>query len=124
MLLVLVSVLSCDVDRGGGDEAGFLSPEVFRDSHENGLVSFRGGGTALSGSASFFVGAFGGGGYEDWKVPDRPCIEELESRGGSFGGGGGGDWIEVRVDERECEDCWFIAADLPFSVSCDDICLV
>lgn len=62
--------------------------EEFRDSHENGLVSFRDGG----GGAGFSLAGGGGGGgnFTGDILPDRPCIadvESRESRGGSLGSG-------------------------------------
>lgn len=73
---------------GGGEDSGFLL-ELFRDSHEKGLVSFLdvGGGAGFSCAG----GAGGGGGNLTGDIlPERPCmadVESRESRGGNLGSG-------------------------------------
>jgi hypothetical protein len=71
---------------GGAVASAFLF-EVFRESHEKGLVSFR--ETAGGGAAFSWVGGGGGGGNLTGDIlPDKPCIALVESReslGGSFG---------------------------------------
>lgn len=74
---------------GGGEDSGFLL-EVFRDSHEKGLVSFL--ATAGVGVGFSKVGGAGGGGgyFTGDTLPDRPwmeVVESRESRGGNRGGG-------------------------------------
>jgi hypothetical protein len=70
---------------GAGGDSAFLF-EVFLDSHEKGLVSFRptgGGGAGFSCAG----GGGGGGNFTGDILPDKPCIvaESRESLGGSFG---------------------------------------
>jgi hypothetical protein len=74
-------------DTGTVADSAFLF-ELFRDSHENGLVNLRataGGGAAFSS----FGGGGGGGNLTGDILPDRPCValfvESRESLGGSFG---------------------------------------
>jgi hypothetical protein len=64
---------------------------LFRDSHENGLVSLRATGGAGR-DFSWTAGGGGGGGNLTGDIfPDKPCIEAVEavesreSLGGSFG---------------------------------------
>lgn len=81
--------------RGKGGDPGFLL-ELFRESQENGLVSFlvtAGGGAGFS----WRTGGGGGGGNLTGDIwPERPCrlladaVEPRESRGGNFGSRSGG----------------------------------
>ena len=80
-------VFLLSVVESGGDSGCFLL-ELFRESHEKGLVSFRvgagGGGNELCFSGA---GAGGGGGNLTGDIlPDSPCSPLAESRGGSLGG--------------------------------------
>ena len=74
----------------GGDAVVFFSV-VFRESHENGLVSFLVGGAGAGKDACFsFAGGVGGGGgnLTGDIFPDRPVRPEPEdSLGGSLGNG-------------------------------------
>lgn len=58
--------------------------EELRDNHENGLVSLREGG---GGGFSEAGGGGGGGNFTGDILPERPCVESRESRGGSLGSG-------------------------------------
>jgi hypothetical protein len=61
---------------------------LFRESHENGLVSLRATGGAGR-DFSWIAGGGGGGRNLTGDIfPDKPCMEAVESReslGGSFG---------------------------------------
>jgi hypothetical protein len=70
----------------GGDSACFLL-DAFRESHVNGLVSFR-VGAAGGGRESRFssIGGVGGGGnLTGDMLPEKPCIKLPEFRGGNVG---------------------------------------
>jgi hypothetical protein len=75
-------------DTGGGETSAFLL-ELLRDSHANGLVSFRATGGAGMGF-SCAGGGGGGGNLTGGIAPEKPCsevVESRESRGGSLGAG-------------------------------------
>lgn len=82
----LVFLLSA-VDSGG--DSGCFLLELFRDSQEKGLVSFRVGAAGGGGNEVCFSEAGGGGGGGNLTgdmLPDRPCNPPAAaSRGGSFG---------------------------------------
>lgn len=65
--------------------------ELFRESHANGLVSFRVTGAGGAGFSRAAGGGGGGGNLTGDIWPDRPCspladaVESLESRGGNLG---------------------------------------
>ena len=78
------------VDRGG--DSGCFVFELFRESHENGLVSFRvgaGGGAGNELCFSFSGGGGGGGNLTGDILPERPCSPPVESRAGRVGGRSG-----------------------------------
>ena len=82
---VLVFLLSAV---GSGGDPGCFLLELFRESHEKGLVSFRVGAAGGGGSEVCFSEAGGGGGGGNWTgdiLPDRPCRPLAESRDGSLG---------------------------------------
>jgi hypothetical protein len=79
------------VVESGGDSGCFCF-ELFRESHENGLVSFRvgaGGGAGNELCFSFSGGGGGGGNLTGDILPERPCSPLVESRGGRVGGRSG-----------------------------------
>jgi hypothetical protein len=85
MVAIEAFVFLLSVEDRGGD-SGFLL-ELFRDSHEKGLVSFLvvGGGKEICFSTA--EGAGGGGGNLTGDIlPESPCRPVMEdARGGSFG---------------------------------------
>lgn len=78
--------LRSEVAKGG--DSGCFCFELFRESHENGLVSFRvgaGGGAGSEECFSFSGGGGGGGNLTGDILPERPCIPPVEFRGGTAG---------------------------------------
>ena len=87
-----VFLLSVEIDVGGkgGEGTESFTTDVFRDSHEKGLVSFL-PGTAGAGSFDA-AGADGGGDHgTEGSAPDSPISEDvidddLDGSGGFFSG--------------------------------------
>lgn len=72
---------------GGGEGSDFCF-DVFRESHEKGLVNFLVTGGAAIVFSCMTGGAGGGGNFTGDIRPDSPCMaleESRESLGGSFG---------------------------------------
>jgi hypothetical protein len=87
---VFLLSVGIDVEGKGGEVTESFAADVFRDSHENGLVSFLPGG---AGVGSFDVaGADGGGDHgTEGSAPDNPISEDvrdddLDGSGGFFSG--------------------------------------
>jgi len=85
---------------GRGGALTSFAVEVFRDSHENGLVSFLG---KVVGSGILCLGGTGGGPHgSDGKAPERPW-----ERDGSLGGGAGASTssdFDLSVDDRDLDE--------------------
>jgi hypothetical protein len=70
---------------GGGDITVSFCADVFRESHENGLVNFRDGGGAGAGRFDA-AGTCGGGAHgTDGRTPESPCNDGLADFGGRAG---------------------------------------
>lgn len=90
----------CVPAAGRGGALTSFGAEVFRDNHENGLVSFLG---RAAGSGTLCFGGTGGGPHgTDGKAPERPC-----ERVGSLGGGAGASTssgFDLSVDDRDRDE--------------------
>jgi len=77
-------------DGNGGYVVCSLGAEVFRESHENGLVNFLVGGGAGGGRLVCEVGAVGGGDQgTDGRTPESPWRAVFVVFAGGLGGGSG-----------------------------------
>jgi len=89
-MVAMDAVVPLRSEAGKGGDGAFFSL-VFRESHENGLVSFLVGGAGAGSDACFCLtgGGGGGGGNLTGSIfPDSPVRPEPDgSLGGSFGSG-------------------------------------
>ena len=72
-------------ETGGGEVTASFCVDVFRESHENGLVNFRDDGGAGAGRFDATELCGGGAHGTDGRTPESPCKDGLVDFGGRAG---------------------------------------